>query len=75
MGFILLIFFGIAAYVAIRLWQQHDRRKPIRTLEERREDLKDLAEEADLQEEIDEEATTLRDRGIDIDDHDEDSNQ
>lgn len=67
MGFVLLIFFGIAAYMAIRFWQQHDRRAPVRDLEERREDLRDLTELADLQDEIDDETDALRKRGVDID--------
>lgn len=67
-GLILLLVFGVAAYGAILLWQQHGRRAPIRDLEERREDLEDLAEMADLQEEIDDQAETLRERGYDVDD-------
>ena len=74
-GLLLLLFFGAAAYGAIRLWQQHQRRAPVRKLEEHREDLKDLAEQADLEEEIDEQTDALRERGVEVDldenDHDE----
>lgn len=66
-GFIALVFFGIAGYAGIKLWQQHERRAPIRDLEERREDLKDLEEEADLEDEITAEEDALRERGVDVD--------
>ena len=68
-GIILLLLFGGVGFVAIKLWQQHNRRAPIRELEERSEDLKDLSEMADLQDEVDDEAEALRERGLDIDDN------
>ena len=70
-GFISLLFFGGAAFVGIKLWQQHERRAPIRDLEERREDLKDLEEEADLKDEIRGEEDALRERGVDVNGQDE----
>ena len=67
-GFIALVFFGAAAWGAIHLWQQHNRRAKIRNLEDRREDLKDLTEQVDLEEEIETEEDVLRRRGVDLDD-------
>lgn len=67
-GLFILLFFAVVSFAGIKLWQQHERRAPIRDLKERREDLKDLAEEADLADEISAEEDNLRERGVDIGD-------
>lgn len=66
MGFVLLIIFAFAAWGAFRLWQIYGLRAPVRDLELRREDLKDLSDEADLEDEIEEETAALRERGFDF---------